>query len=236
MRIFDYLLDAGFIYHYEYIGKVKESFPYPIDYSMFNFETNEFEGIYLKGREPFKNVELFDNFKPDYEDVRIIGKKQARSDIGLKELSSHLDTSFRDVLYHYQKHIAGKGLISSYITTIVKPHYRLHVIFGKKETLDYLTRIPTLYYVHSLDNHYVAHILGRRLELFRYIDFIKEVESTSNDNIIITLHPYNEKYIFTASIPYEHFTPEGNWEFNVEKMYSNAEKIVEEISQKNRND
>ncbi|ARM76976.1 AsnC family protein [Acidianus manzaensis] len=229
-KIFDYLLDNDFIYHYEYLGKVKSRLIYPLDYSMFNFETKEFEGISPREREPFQNVDLTDDFKPDYYDVRIIGKKQERTYSNLKDLSSLLGFSFKDVLYHYQKHIAGKGLISSYTTFVVRPHYRLQVIFSKENTLRYLTRIPTLYYVHILDNYYVAHILGWNSQLFKYVDFIKDAEYEFNDKISITVHPANDKYRIAASIPYEHFTEDGKWDFNVERMILKAERVIESIN------
>ncbi|ARM76946.1 AsnC family protein [Acidianus manzaensis] len=228
-KIFDYLLDNDFIYHYEYLGKVKSRLIYPLDYSMFNFETKEFEGISPREREPFQNVDLTDDFKPDYYDVRIIGMKQERTDVGLKELSSLLGISFRDLLYHYQKHVAGKGLIPSYITYFTRFTFRLQVIFNKEETLRYLTRIPTLYYVHVLDNYYVAHILGWKGQLLKYVEFIKEAEYEFNDKVYLSVHPYTSKYLLTASIPYEHFTEDGKWDFNVERMISKAEKVIEVI-------
>lgn len=225
IRVFDYLLDNELIYHYEYLGRVKENHPYSLDYSRFNFEKKEFEGI---GRErlPFENPPLYDDFDPDYYDVIILGKKQEKADMNLKEISETLNIPFKDVLYHYQKHIVGKGLIAGYLVYFAKLKYRLHVIFEKKETLDYLSKIPTFYYVYKLDNEaYIGHVLGFSLnELLDYTDFIKRAKYLFNDNVEVSIHPYNFRHMFTASIPYEHFTKEGKWDFNVERMIMKVEK------------
>lgn len=232
VRFFDYLLDNKLIYHYEYLGVAKRSLPYPLDYFKFNFEKKEFEGI-GRIRLPFENPPLYDDFSPDYYDVVILGKKQEIAYMNLKEISEALKIPFRDVLYHYQKHIVGKGLVIAYNVQLNTFHYRLQVIFEKEETAEYLTKIPSLFLIYRLqdDNHkeiYIAHIWGNYSQLVDYVGFIKEAKYLFNDNVEVTIHPYTKdmRYYLGASIPYEHFTKEGRWDFNVERMILKAEKFL----------
>ena len=70
--------------------------------------------FYEVPREPFELPDLTEGFSPDDLDVKILGKKQEKSVSSLKDLSSLLGVSFKDVLYHTQAHVIGKGLIEGY--------------------------------------------------------------------------------------------------------------------------
>jgi DNA-binding Lrp family transcriptional regulator len=83
--------------------------------------------FYEVPREPFELPDLTEGFSPDDLDVKILGKKQEKSVSSLKDLSSLLGVSFKDVLYHTQAHVIGKGLIKGYNVYLYKPGFRLEV-------------------------------------------------------------------------------------------------------------
>lgn len=81
-----------------------------------------------------------------------------------------------------------------------------------------------MYHVYKLDDKsYVAHILDSSSTLLSYLKFISSLKE--KDTIETYLHPYDQQYMITASIPYEHFE-KGRWNFNTEVMMLRAEKLV----------
>jgi DNA-binding Lrp family transcriptional regulator len=231
-KVLDYLQDEGIIFHYD-IHKIEKEEFYPIDYSTFNFNKGVFEGLLSSPREPFELPDLTEGFSPDDLDVKILGKKQARADISLKDLSSLLGVSFKDVLYHTQAHVIGKGLIKGYNVYLYKPDFRLEVNFKEEEVLEELSKIPSMYYVYKLDDKsYVAHILDSSFTLLSYLKFISSLKE--KDTIETYLHPTDNDYAIIASIPYEHFE-EGRWNFNTEVMMLRAEKLVKKIEKEEKN-
>ncbi|BDC17448.1 AsnC family protein [Acidianus sp. HS-5] len=225
-EVLDYLQGEGIIYHYD-IHEVKEEKFYPIDYSNFDFEKREFTGLLSSPKESFELPDLTEGFTPDDIDVKIIGKKQAKSVSSLKEISTLLGISFKDVLYHTQAHVIGKGLIVGYSIYLFKPDFRLEISFGEKETLEELSRIPSMYLSYKLDDGiYYAHVFDNSSRLLDYLDFISSLKS--RDTIEVYIHPFNSKYMLTASIPYEHFQ-NGRWNFNTQVMMLRAEKFAKSI-------
>jgi DNA-binding Lrp family transcriptional regulator len=83
--------------------------------------------FYEVPREPFELPDLTEGFSPDDLDVKILRKKQEKSVSSLKDLSSLLGVSFKDVLYYTQAHVIGKGLIKGYNVYLYKPDFRLEV-------------------------------------------------------------------------------------------------------------
>nr|WP_152943030.1 AsnC family protein [Acidianus ambivalens] len=228
-RVLDYLQDEGIIYHYD-IHKVEEEKFYPIDYSIFDFEKREFTGILNSPREPFELPDLTEGFFPDEVDMKIIGKKQERTISSLKDISTMLGISFKDALYHTQAHVIGKGLIKGYSIYLYKPDFRLEISFSEEDTLEELSRIPSMYLAYKLDDKtYYAHVFDNSSRLLNYLDFISSLKG--KDTIEVYIHPFNEKFMFTASIPYEHFE-NGRWNFNTEVMMLRAEKLVKKIEEK----
>ncbi|MDT7902411.1 MAG: AsnC family protein [Acidianus sp.] len=228
-RVLDYLQDEGIIYHYD-LHKVEEEKFYPIEYSNFNFERREFTGLLTSPREPFELPDLTEGFFPDEVDMKIIGKKQEKTVSSLKDISTMLGISFKDALYHTQAHVIGKGLIKGYSVYLYKPDFRLEISFSEKETLEELSRIPSMYLAYKLDDKtYYAHVFDNSSRLLDYLDFISSLKS--KDTIEVYIHPFNEKYLFTASIPYEHFE-NGRWNFNTEVMMFRVEKLVKKIEEK----
>jgi DNA-binding Lrp family transcriptional regulator len=226
--VLDYLQDEGIIYHYD-VHKVEEEKFYPIDYSVFDFERGEFQDFLPFSRESFELPDLTEGFSPDDLDVKIIGKKQARTDLSLKDLSKALGLSFKDVLYHTQAHVVGKGLIKGYNIYLFRPNFRLEVLFSEKEVLDELTKIPSTYFVYKLDNKsYVAHISDVSSRLIPYLKFISSLKK--KDTVEVYIHPTDESHLLTASIPYEHFE-KGRWNFNKEVMKLRAEKLVKKLEE-----
>ncbi|WP_240872251.1 AsnC family protein [Acidianus infernus] len=227
-NVLDYLQDEGIIYHYD-IHKVEEEKFYPIDYSVFDFERGEFQDFLPFSREPFELPDLTEGFIPDDLDVKIIGKKQERTDLSLKDLSNALGISFKDVLYHTQAHVIGKGLIKGYNVYLYRPDFRLEVIFNEKEVLDELTKIPNMYFVYKLDDKsYVAHISDISSRLIPYLKFISSLKK--KDTIEVYIHPTDENHLLISSIPYEHFE-KGRWNFNTEVMKLRAEKLVKKLEE-----
>lgn len=225
VRVLENLIDQSLIYYYE-LNKIDETLVYPFDYSKFNFDLGEFEGIGEKERVPFELVDLSDDFKLDYYDMVILGKKQARTVFSLKDISSFFKMPFKEALKHYQGHVIGKGLIFAYIVTLTIPDYRLLVKFKNDDVLNYLTRIPEFYSAFKLDDgSYIGHILGRNSTLIKYLEFISEAKRKFDDDITVNIHPADKDHIYTASIPYEHYE-NGKWEFNPEVMIMRAEKIA----------
>ncbi len=221
IKILDILLDKDIIYYYD-VKEIKNTMIYPFDYSHFNYGKGEFEGISERGRFPFELPDLSDDFKPDYHDIVILGKKQARADFSLKDISRVLNLPFKEVLKHYQEHVIGKGLISAYVVALTKSDYRLIVKFNEEETLHYLSRIPEFYSAYKLDDgSYIGHIRGRNSTLIKYLEFISQAKR--EDDIRVNIHPIEKDYVFTASIPYEHYN--GRWEFNTELMIMRAEEM-----------
>ncbi|BDC18774.1 AsnC family protein [Acidianus sp. HS-5] len=225
-EVLDYLQGEGIIYHYD-IHEVKEEKFYPIDYSNFDFEKREFTGILSSPKEPFELPNLTEGFSPDDIDVKIIGKKQAKAYSSLKEISTMLGISFKDVLYHTQAHVIGKGLIVGYAARLFKPDFRLEVSFGEEDTLEELSRIPSMHFAHKLDDEtYYVHVVDNSSRLLDYLDFISTLKS--KDTIEVYIHPINKRYVFTASIPYEHFQ-NGRWNFNTQVMMLRAEKFAKKL-------
>ncbi|BDC17702.1 AsnC family protein [Acidianus sp. HS-5] len=232
-EVLDYLQGEGIIYHYD-IHEVKEEKFYPIDYSNFDFEKREFTGILSSPREPFELPDLTEGFTPDDVDVKIIGKKQEIAYSSLKEVSTMLGLSFKDVLYHTQAHVISKGLIVGYAARLFKPDFRLEVSFGEKDTLEELSRIPSMHLSYKLDDGtYYVHIVDNSSKLLDYLDFISTLKS--RDTIEAYIHPVNDKFMLIASIPYEHFQNE-RWDFNNQVMMLRAEKFAKKLEENDNHD
>ncbi|AWR95314.1 AsnC family protein [Acidianus brierleyi] len=226
IRGLEYLVDIGLIHYYE-LYEEEEKQVYPIDYSTFDFEKGKFSEDFIKNpRQPFELPDLSDNFKPDEIDIKILGKKQEQNDFTLKDISSSLGIPFKEVLYHYQAHVVGRGLISAYHVFLGKFDFKMSLIYDSDEEVDNaLSRIPTLISIsHLSDNTSKATLVAQSHMLYKILEFITRIQKDSK--ISFTIHPLFPpfEYSLTASIPYEHFNKK--WEFNVEELLMKEEEIL----------
>jgi len=223
IRGLEALVSAGVIKYYE-VYEETQRLEYPIDYSSFDFKEWKYRNNFLVSeREPFDFPDLSDDFYPDTYDVTILGKKQAHPTYSLKDISQSTRIPFKDVLYHYQNHIVGKGLISVYRVLLFIPDYRISIFFkDDKDLISELSRIPTLLYISKSEEMDYAMIVGQNYMLFDILNYLNSLSEKYTD-ISIKVHPNNSNYSLTASIPYEHFN--GKWNFNPEVMVLRAEAV-----------
>ncbi|AWR95241.1 AsnC family protein [Acidianus brierleyi] len=224
IRGLEALVSAGVIKYYE-VYEETQRLEYPIDYSSFDFKEWKYRNNFLVSeREPFDFPDLSDDFYPDTYDVTILGKKQAHPTYSLKDISQSTRIPFKDVLYHYQNHIVGKGLISVYRTYLFPIDYRISIFFkDDKDLISELSRIPTLLYISKSEEMDYAMIVGQNYMLFDILNYLNSLSEKYTD-ISIKVHPNNSNYSLTASIPYEHFN--GKWNFNPEVMVLRAEESL----------
>jgi hypothetical protein len=66
--------------------------------------------------------------------------------------------------------------------------------------------------------------------------FINQLADNYNFNYELYLHPLTPpwKYVFTSSIPYEHFSKDGKWIISEEELLNVFEKELAKIKERNK--
>ncbi|MCP6727768.1 MAG: hypothetical protein QXX62_02125 [Metallosphaera sp.] len=214
---------------------VEDSIQFTYDFSTYDFKLRRYKEQFLvEPREPVYFPDLSDGFEPDWIDLQIIGKKQARNYLTLKDIAKMIGVNYRTVLRHYQEHIIGKGLISAFgIRLNGKYQTRISIIFDKNENfLRELTRIPTLTHVHKLSkNKYYATAFLEDSIASGILEYISQLKYKYHVDADVMIHPYEPKlkYLLAASIPYEHFTVDGRWTMDKQRVRDNIERVVRKL-------
>ncbi len=211
---------------------IEDSIQFMYDFSTYDFKLRKYKDQFLvEPREPVYFPDLSDGFEPDWIDLQIIGKKQARNHLSLKDIAKMIGVNYRSVLRHYQEHIIGKGLISAFsIRLNGKYQTRLSIIFDKNEDfLRELTRIPTLTHVHKLSkNKYYGIAFLEDSIASGILEYISQLKYKYHVDADVMIHPFEPrlKYLLAASIPYEHFTVDGRWTMDKQRVRDNIERVV----------
>ncbi|MEM3351102.1 MAG: hypothetical protein QXZ23_12660 [Saccharolobus sp.] len=209
---------------------------YPIDFSKFNFNTLQFDENFIldKPREPFSFPDLSDDFKPDWYDIMIIGKKQANPLRTWSIIGKDLGIGEDEVIYHYYNHVIDKGLIESFYTYLGKINFRITLLINEvnEEVARELTRIPTVIRISNLHNEKIySTIIGQNHMLLGILKFINELSSNYKFTYEIYVHPITPQrdYVKVYSIPYEHFTKNGRWEIDSKELMYNLDKELTKL-------
>ncbi|BCS93636.1 hypothetical protein [Metallosphaera javensis (ex Sakai et al. 2022)] len=209
----------------------EDSIQFTYDFSTYDFKLRRYKDQFLvEPREPVYFPDLSDGFEPDWVDLQIIGKKQERNYLTLKQIANLINVKYKTVLKHYQEHVIGKGLITAFgIRLNGENQTRLSIIFDKNEEfLRELTRIPTLTHVHRLGkNTYFGIAFLENSISGKILEYISQLKYKYHVDADIMIHPFEPrlKYLLAASIPYEHFTVDGRWTIDTQKMLDNVRKV-----------
>ncbi|TRM76008.1 hypothetical protein DMP16_06585 [Sulfolobus sp. B1] len=233
IQILDYLRDeAGLINDYKVYMEYEREV-YSINYEKFNFNELKFYDNFIldKPREPIYLRYLEDDFKPDWYDVVMIGKRQEGVNLTFEQIAKALGISVDEVKNHYYDHVIGKSLIDAFYVYIGKYDYRITLIMNtvKKEVAKELTRIPTLMRISYLHNDKIyALVVGQNHVLLDILSFINKLSYDYDFTYDVFIHPLNpfREYTVTASLPYEHFSKDGKWEISLEEMMNNMKKAL----------
>ncbi len=236
MQILDYLRDEiGLINDYKVYMEYEREV-YSINYERFNFNELKFNDNFIldKPREPIYLRYLDDDFKPDWHDVVMIGKRQERVNLSFEQIAKALDVSVDEVRHHYYDHVIGKSLIDAFYVYLGKYDYRITLIMNtvKKEVAKELTRIPTLMRISYLHNDKTyALIVGQNHVLLDILSFINKLSYNYDFTYDIFIHPLNpfREYMVSASLPYEHFSKEGRWEISLDEMMISMKSALANI-------
>ncbi|QKR00650.1 hypothetical protein GWK48_09875 [Metallosphaera tengchongensis] len=232
--LFEKMVDNYIISEYS-IHKMKKIMYYAMDFSELDFVSLRFKkSIVDYPRDPLELPNISDGFKPDWLDLFIIGKKQEINTISLKEIAKLAGVPYRNALYHYQKHVIGKGLVRGNAFRIKDlQNIRVILTFGKnEEVIKDLSKILTLSYAfETSDNKVIANVYCDDYFLGDVLDYISYTMWKHKHNIDVSVHAFlpRFKYLLTASIPYEHYDKHGKWVVNKglisEKIDSLSKKI-----------
>ncbi|MCG3109102.1 hypothetical protein L3N51_01392 [Metallosphaera sp. J1] len=224
-------LEEHNMFEIEKLLDFEDSIQFAYDFSTYDFKLRRYKDQFLvEPREPVYFPDLSDGFEPDWVDLQIIGKKQARNYLTLKQIANLINVKYKTVLKHYQEHVIGKGLITAFgIRLNGRYQTRLSIIFNENEEfLRELTRIPTLTHVHRLSgNTYFGIAFLEDPISGKILEYISQLKYKYHVDADIMIHPFEPrlKYLLAASIPYEHFTVDGRWTIDTQKMLDNVRKV-----------
>ncbi|BBL47322.1 MULTISPECIES: hypothetical protein [Metallosphaera] len=214
---------------------IEDSIQFTYDFSTYDFKLRRYKEQFLvEPREPVYFPDLSDGFEPDWIDLQIIGKKQERNFLSLKDIAKMIGENYRTVLRHYQEHIIGKGLISVFgIRLNGENQTRISIIFDENEDfLRELTRIPTLTHVHRLSkNKYYGIAFLEDSIASGILEYISQLKYKYHVDADVMIHPFEPrlKYLLAASIPYEHFTVDGRWTMDKQRIRDSIERVVRKL-------
>jgi len=229
IKVLERMREKGWIYDYDFHAVAKRTF-YPQDFSSLDFNSKllRFE-LLEKPKEPFSLPPLWDGFKPDWFDVNLIGKRQEEPRLNLKQVANTLGIPYRVALRHWQEHVVGRGLVSGYNVWFLDISARVILIFEKSERVEEeLARIPSLKYTIELDNGLIyASVFAQNHFLLDLLRHVSEVSKFAENKINVVLSPIKPtfEYSILSSIPYEHFSKNGKWEVNVERMVEKVDSL-----------
>lgn len=189
-----------------------------IDYSTFNFQKGEFDenGIILnKMKEPInKDEEPKSSFEPDWFDVAIVGKMQETGNYSIQEISKMLNIPQEIAEDHYKKHIIGQGILRNMYVQLGNYDFRISLFYHENEKFEKeVKRISTLLFnIHLEDGTVYSSFIVPSSTLSTVLDFLYTKSNELDVSYETYIHPLKPKfkYVFAASIPYEHFDPITN--------------------------
>ena len=125
--------------------------------------------------------------------------------------------------------MVGRGLVSGYNVWFLDISARVILIFEKSERVEEeLARIPSLKYTIELDNGLIyASVFAQNHFLLDLLRHVSEVSKFAENKINVVLSPIKPtfEYSILSSIPYEHFSKNGKWEVNVERMVEKVDSL-----------
>lgn len=241
IQVLERLREEGLVEDYMVFREYKKEV-FPIDFSTFDFDSLRFLDNFIldSPRFSFQLPDLADDFKPDWYDIVILGKRQDNPLRSWDEIGKDIGLTRSDVLFHYFDHVVGRGLIDAFYVYVGRVDFRISLLIHEvnDDVVRELTRIPTLLrilYLHN-DKMYFC-IIGQNHMFVKITDFINTLSRKYHFNYDLYLHPVtpSKDYIRSYSIPYEHFSKEGKWIISEEELLSVFENELARIKKENAN-
>ena len=240
VQVLDRLGEEGLVEDYRVFREYRREI-FPIDFSTFDFDGFRFSDDFLLNspRFSFQLPDLADGFRPDWYDVVILGKRQEDPLLSWDDIGKVVGLSGSDVVFHYFDHVVGRGLVDAFYAYVGRVDFRISLLVHdvNDDVVRELTRIPTLLRVSYLHNDKMYfYIIGQKHMLMEITAFINQLADNYNFNYELYLHPLTPpwKYVFTSSIPYEHFSKDGKWIISEEELLNVFEKELAKIKERNK--
>ena len=227
LTLFQRLAKNELCFSYEF-HPVNEKLFYGQDYENFNFENREFGPVKERSSlNIYKEKEINPDYVPDWYDVIILGKKQERSDYSLREISADTGLPFKEVVRHWTKHVQP-NLIMAYNIWLFDSSFRVTVVH-QRDLIRELVKIPTTNLTLCSNEHCYSAVYGQSNQLLPTLTFLSKL-SSNNSDIGLYISPLSPKWEYTISgaIPYDYFTMDGKWNFDVDSIIEKTEPLLME--------
>ncbi|BCU68420.1 hypothetical protein HS7_18570 [Sulfolobales archaeon HS-7] len=234
IKSLEYGLKMGIFQSYN-IYSVSDKVLYPPDFSMFDFEENFFKVGTSDKRVGIKVNDTLLDIIPDIEDVTLIGLKQTKGKITLKDMAEITGLPFEEVRRHWQEHCSL--IVSGYrINLKLQDKIMVNLLIPEGEISDEITKIPILTTATFTRNGMVwLKFTAQAKNIYEYLNMINKAIKDVDTEFEIYLSPTHPQYEynFTASIPYTRYLGNRKWRYDLEKSRAYLDSLHEKLAIRN---